>query len=162
MRFLPTRALAACLLLATLAACPAPPDPARPPQQAMTLPLTPRPTECVLPYEPVPSELQRDGFCRAQQLRADACAANDGAWGVPGLSPPGTQPGCSMPTPDAGRVCSSNSQCRQSACVPDAHAAAATPGNALGHCDKYGTVYPRCNATLVNGAIETPVPCPLI
>ena len=152
----PTKFLFACLLLA-LAACRDAPEP----PQAMNLPLQPLAFACVLPNAPPASGPARDAFCQDQRLQADACTASDGEWGVAGLSYPGTLPSCNLPTPDAGRVCTTNRQCRQSACQPDAGAEQAPPGQATGHCDKYGHLYPHCDPTVVLGSVRRPAPCPL-
>jgi len=105
-------------------------------------------------------EAALEDLCRRQEAQAHACSAQDGLWYVPGMSPPGTPRRCLLPTPDAGRACTSSSQCRRSTCVPDGPGTSARPGIASGHCDKYGIH--SCGQTVEAGSVVTPPPCPVI
>jgi hypothetical protein len=155
MRSLTIVAIAACMSLATLAAPVGPPLPSATPPPSL-------PEFRCEPPEPQPKGAALDVFCRTQHADADACVARGGAWWSYGLAPPGTRPWCHLPTPDAGRVCTSNSQCRASTCTPDGTAYSAAPGKALGHCDRYGNQTRQCATTVENGVVVTPKPCPLI
>lgn len=114
---------------------------------------------CPMPALQSPTKAQLEAWCHPLRVEAAACAAKGGDYFLAGLSPPGSTPHCVMPTPDAGKACTSNDQCRHSACVPD-------PGTALdpatGHCDRYGHYSAACFPTIDNGRYVTPPSCPLI
>ncbi len=114
---------------------------------------------CPLPSGRTTTPAEIEAWCRSLKAQAAACAAKDGDWHLPGLSPPGTIPTCILSTPDAGKACTSNEQCRQSACVPDHYAAS---GPTTGHCDKYGLYPSYCRPSVDHGRVVTPPPCPVI
>jgi hypothetical protein len=122
-------------------------------------PAPPPAFECVSP-EPALVGAALAAFCQRQHVAADACHTQGGAWGIAGLSPPGTLPVCRLPTSDAGKACRTNSQCRQSTCVPDNEYGPAS-GPPTGHCDRYGERWEKCDTTLEGGVIVRPPPCPV-
>ena len=114
---------------------------------------------CPMPVRSVQTQAELEAWCHPLQVQAAACTAKGGEWFLAGLSPPGTIPHCVMPTPDADHACTSNNQCRDSACVPDNTPAS---GPATGHCDRYGHYSAYCFQSVDHGRIVTPPPCPLI